>query len=355
MAESPFPVRRTDQPVRQLSAEDLNLSISEAQASDDEHGSNLPTDQPIEEDDPLLARVRELLEDYGGVIFTGPPGTSKSWYAAKIASALAEGDESRVRYVQFHPSYQYEDFVEGYVPKQDGSGFTLREKHLLEMSDAARLAPDDLFVLVIDELSRGDPGRVFGEALTYVEKTKRGLSFCLASGKETSLPDNLVFLATMNPLDRGVDEVDAAFERRFAKVAMDPDVSILESFLDDNGVTDPLRGRIIGFFRRVNGHAKANPYVAAGHTFFLNVSTPEDVRRLWDHQLRFLFEKAYRLEPEAYEEIEKGYARITEAPAPQGNGTEGGSASDGNASGADANESEAPSEQGEGEAEQSSA
>jgi 5-methylcytosine-specific restriction protein B len=315
MAETSFPVRRTPDRVRRLSAQDLDLPTTFTGA---DHASNRPDDPPLEADDPRLSEVRDLLKTYGGVILTGPPGTSKSWYAAKLATALTDGDVSRVRFVQFHPSYQYEDFVQGFVPMKSGEGFQLVGKHLLEMCATAADHPDKTVVLVIDELSRGDPGRIFGEALTYVEKTKRSLAFRLASGDEAVIPDNLVFLATMNPLDRGVDEVDAAFERRFAKIAMDPDVSILETFLDDNGVGDPLRGRIIGFFRAANKEASANPYTAVGHTFFLDVRDSADVRRLWEHQLRFLFEKAYRLDPEGFNEMVRNYARITDLTSPSG-------------------------------------
>src|ERR1700752_4416883 len=98
--------------------------------------------------------------------------------------------------------------------------------------------PTNSYVLVIDELSRADVGRVFGEALTYVERTKRELPFNIANGDLIKVPSNFVILATMNPFDRGVDEVDAAFERRFAKISMDPDKALLDEILTDNGMDD---------------------------------------------------------------------------------------------------------------------
>jgi 5-methylcytosine-specific restriction enzyme B len=279
--------------------------------------------EPLDDDDPLLDQVRRLLDWYGGVIFTGPPGTSKTWFAARAAYALA-GSSARVRFVQFHASYQYEDFVQGYVPKDDGTGFSLEPKHLMKLAIAAENERNVTHVLVIDELSRADAARVFGEALTYVEKTKRGLSFSLASGEEFSIPPNLVFLATMNPLDRGVDEVDAAFDRRFGKIAMDPSEDVLRQFLGATGMVESLREQVVRFFRFVNRQAGENPQTALGHTFFLNVADETDLRRLWNHQLRFFFEKAYRLDPHGHREVRTQWDSIFGAgtsggtPAPEG-------------------------------------
>ncbi|HET6996984.1 MAG TPA: AAA family ATPase [Solirubrobacterales bacterium] len=274
-----------------------------------QHGSNRPDDPPLSRADPRLAEVRELLEVFGGVIFSGPPGTSKSWIANKIGSVLA-GDPARVNFVQFHPSYQYEDFIQGFVPNELGDGFTMKAKTLLQMSIDASNDLDHTYVLVIDELSRADPGRVFGEALTYVEHSKRGLPFKLASGDSAIIPPNLVVLATMNPLDRGVDEVDAAFERRFAKIAMEADAGVLAKFLDSGGVEDPLRRRLLAFFSKVNAQAKRNPLSAVGHTFFIDVEDEQSLQRVWDYQLRFLFEKAYRLDPDGLTEVEADWKRI---------------------------------------------
>lgn len=311
-------VRRTDRAVRRLTADELGIGGSDAIG---EHGSNRPDDPGLDPNDPRLVEVQDLLEYFGGVIFSGPPGTSKSWYASKIGTALVDGDTSRITFLQFHPSYQYEDFMQGIVPRGDeAGGFEVVPRPFLRMCQAADRDRDRTHVLVIDELSRADPGRVFGEALTYVEKSKRDLSFELSLGGEAIVPPNLVILATMNPLDRGVDEVDAAFERRFAKIAMEPDRAILGEMLQRNGVEEAMARRLMGFFSKTNALARRNPLAAVGHTFFMEVYDEQSLQRVWDYQLRYLFAKAYRLNPEGLAETEADWERIFGQPPGDGNG-----------------------------------
>lgn len=310
--------RLTPHSVRELTAFNLGYPMSMT--------IPLPTAAPIspwtalgaiDDDDPVLELTLGLLRRFGGVIFTGPPGTSKSWYAARIAIHLTGGGSpEQLRVVQFHPSYQYEDFVEGYVPTD--TGFRREDKHLLILADHARQHPDLTHVLLIDELSRGEPGRIFGEALTYAEKSKRGFPFRLASGQEVTLPDNLVFLATMNPHDRGVDEVDAAFERRFAKIALDPDEGLLSTFLSRAAMEPALADRVVTFFRYVNKRvAPENPIAAIGHTYFIDAANTDDLRSVWDHQLRFHFDKAFRLDPDGLVEAKRQWDRVMAASQPE--------------------------------------
>lgn len=300
----------TSQPVRHLSAADLDLPLPAAATPPPLPPGVSEPIEPLEPDDPVLETTEELLTNWGGVIYVGPPGTSKTWYAHRVALTLT-GSLDRVRLVQFHPSYQYEDFVEGFVPLEEG-GFKLRPKHFLDLCKLAAENPDERVVLVIDELSRGDPGRVFGEALTYIEKSKRGLHFQLASGTPCSVPANLIVLATMNPLDRGVDEVDAALERRFAKYALDPDSEAVLRFLTDAGMEEGLRNRVISFFNRVNHRNTGNPFAALGHTYFVGVSDEVGLRRLWEHQLRFHFDGAYRLDAAGRSAIDRLWDDVLE-------------------------------------------
>lgn len=300
------PVKLTPDKVRHLSVSDLGLTLP----ASEEDGQRVEEIEMLDADDPILLTARDLLSTYGGIIFVGPPGTSKSWYAARLAVTLAEDDRSFVRFVQFHPSYQYEDFVEGFVPMQTSGGFKLVPKHFLEFCRLAETHTDKLAVIVIDELSRGDPGRVFGEALTYIEKSKRGLPFNLASGTLLHVPPNLVVLATMNALDRGVDDVDAALDRRFAKIAMDPSPGLLAQFLNQAGMSDSLRDRVLTFFRRVNDQSRTNPYAALGHTYFIGVSNEDGLRRVWEHQLRFHFDKAFRLDAEGRADIDRMWNKV---------------------------------------------
>lgn len=299
-SETPSYVRsglRAEEKVPPRTSEEIGIAPT-LQAADEEAAGLL---SEIGDDDDVLDQVLTLLADgFGGIIFTGPPGTGKSWYAAQIAAKLADRVPERVRFIQFHASYQYEDFVEGYVPQEKG-GFRLDPKHLLDMCRQAEEAEDKPCVLVIDELSRSDPGRVFGEALTYMESTRRGMEFRLASGRVASIPENLIFLTTMNPMDRGVDEVDAALERRFAKIAMDPNRDRLEGFLEENGMEEELRDRLLNFFDHLQRHE--NPYCKVGHAYFRSVSDEDSLRRLWDHQLRFHMEKAFRLDPPGLRDV----------------------------------------------------
>lgn len=263
----------------------------------------------IDDNDEILKRVRSLIfeDGYAGVIFVGPPGTSKSWYAVQIALALADGDPTRVTKIQFHKSFQYENFIEGFVPNIAGNGFELREQVMLQVIRCAEANPSATHVVLIDELNRSDPGRVFGELLTYLEPSRRGEVFRLAYGREISIPANIIFIATMNSRDKSVLEMDDAFERRMCKIEFNPKSKILESVLRENQAPEALIRRIVGFFEWIGQR------YPLGHTYFFAVRDEAGLARLWDTQLRFVFQKHFKYESDVLREIESQFVSITGA------------------------------------------
>lgn len=270
-----------------------------------------PTLPTLDANDEVLKRVRDLLADgFAGVILAGQPGTSKTYYARRLAATLTEGDEARLSFVQFHPSYQYEDFIETYQPTPEG-GFAPKARVFLEICDLAR-ASEKLHVLVIDELSRTDAVRVFGEALTYLETSQRGVDFELASGRRVSIPKNLFIVATMNPWDRGVDELDMAFERRFAKISMEPSTVKLREMLAANGMPAALLDRVAAFFDRVQKLESAHARI--GHAYFARVKDVDGLRRLWDNQLSHHFRRAFRLTPKEFDGLQAGWESVLQEP-----------------------------------------
>lgn len=299
--------------VRTVTADDLGIGVQAAAAAS--HASSSPDAPDITADHPLIQEIVRLAGIFGGVILSGPPGTSKSFFAAAAAQAMTGNDDGRYRFVQFHASYQYEDFMLGFRPLETG-GFTFKPGPFLELVREAGRHPDHKYVLVIDELSRADVGRVFGEALTYVERTKRELPFDIANGDRIKVPSNFVILATMNPFDRGVDEVDAAFERRFAKISMDPHKDLLAEMLTNNGMDDALQGRVIGWFNRMNGYAVKNPAAAVGHAYFSTASDEATLRDIWNYQLKYLVQRAFRRDENTRSDIETAWQHIFLGPSP---------------------------------------
>ena len=195
----------------------------------------------------FLHEIAELLRDKKQVIFQGPPGTGKTYVARELAKCLA-GSEDRVRVVQFHPSYAYEDFVEGFRPVRDKetkqAGFELREGPLRRMADQARDEPDDLHFLVIDEINRGNLSKILGELYYLLEYRAKDdededddaeddefVMQLQYSDDPFAMPPNLYIIGTMNTADRSIALVDAALRRRFYFVPFHPEKPPIEGLL----------------------------------------------------------------------------------------------------------------------------
>jgi 5-methylcytosine-specific restriction protein B len=174
-------------------------------------------------DEEELVEIALLLETKNQLVFYGPPGTGKTFVAKRLAETLA-GDPSRVRLVQFHPSYAYEDFVEGYRPRLvDGQAtFELVPGPLRRLAALAAADPAHLHILVIDEMNRGNVAKVLGE-LYFLLEYRDELIDLQYSPERFAMPGNLRIIGTMNTADRSIALLDAALRRRFAFIPFFPD------------------------------------------------------------------------------------------------------------------------------------
>ena len=210
-----------------------------SEKEDDDEAPEAPTEESADEprEDPLVALAEDLLLDQsaleeiaelltakGQVVFYGPPGTGKTYVARKLAVALA-GDPGRVRLVQFHPSYAYEDFIEGYRPRPSDAGqpgFDLVPGPMRVLAQRAIDDPGHDYYLVVDELNRGNIAKVFGELYFLLEYRDEEIELQY-SDRPFRLPANLRMIGTMNTADRSIALLDAALRRRFAFVPFFPD------------------------------------------------------------------------------------------------------------------------------------
>lgn len=170
-----------------------------------------------------LQEQTDLLWDRRQVIFYGPPGTGKTFIARKLAAHLAE--PSAVKLVQFHPSYTYEDFFEGFrpVPRKDGQlTFALKPGPFRTLVDAARDHSSDPYILIIDEINRANIAKVFGELYFLLEYRDDAISLLYSGATDFTLPPNVFVIGTMNTTDRTLALLDAAMRRRFAFVELHP-------------------------------------------------------------------------------------------------------------------------------------
>jgi 5-methylcytosine-specific restriction enzyme B len=244
--------------------------------------------------DEWLGEAVELLNESRQLVFYGPPGTGKTFLARKIAAHLV--GEERVRLVQFHPSYTYEDFFEGFRPAANSNGggvsLELRPGPLRRLATEAQEHPDRAFVMVIDELNRANIAKVFGELYFLLEYREHGVEV-LYGGEPFTLPKNLYFMCTMNTADRSIALLDSAMRRRFSFVELHPSVeptaSMLAEWLDRNG-HPPTAARLLSLLNEAIDDRDAH----IGPSYFMvDEQTRERLSRIFRTQIEPLLQETH--------------------------------------------------------------
>jgi 5-methylcytosine-specific restriction enzyme B len=247
-------------------------------------------------DQAELVKVADLLWERKQIILYGPPGTGKTYLARELARHLTV--DGAVKLVQFHPSYTYEDFFEGFRPEPGGSGtltFTLRAGPFRDFSEVAADNPTTAYILIIDEINRANLAKVFGELYFLLEYRDESISLQYSPDKEFTLPQNLFIIGTMNTADRSIARIDTAMRRRFAFVELNPRIppvqGLLSRWLDKRGLSPAAAFLLDELNRRI-----ADSDAAIGPSYLMDerIYQREDgLDRVWQYSIMPLLEDLF--------------------------------------------------------------
>lgn len=255
-------------------------------------------------DPDTIHRYLRILTRKGQLAFHGPPGTGKTFTAQKLADLVTAETDGFVDLIQFHPAYEYEDFIQGIRPEVvDGQvSYHLKAGRFLEVVEKAQ-ATDAPCVLIIDELNRANLGRILGELMHSLEY--RDSAIPLASGNSLKIPSNLYIIATFNTADRSTALVDYALRRRFAFIRLEPDYAVLKKYHQQT-TNQQTTNQLITLLQKIN--ADIPPDYQLGISYFLIPDLATHLPDIWQTEIEpYLLEYFYadptRVDPYRWQKV----------------------------------------------------
>jgi len=222
-------------------------------------------------------KIKKLLEKKKNIILEGPPGVGKTFMAKRFAySLMGNIKKKNILSIQFHQSYSYEDFIEGYRPQKDGS-FDIVPGVFTKFCNKAKNDPENNYYCIIDEINRGNLSKILGELMMLIEYDKRGESLQLPYSKKTfSVPENLYIIGLMNTADRSLALIDYALRRRFSFVTLKPAfekekfISTIGKYYSD--MLENLFDVIIEMNKFIEEDVSLGKGFEIGHSYFCNLT-----------------------------------------------------------------------------------
>ncbi len=230
-------------------------------------------------DEAKYTALVNIIKHKKNIILQGAPGVGKTYAAKRLAySMMGQKDDSRIRVVQFHQNYTYEDFVMGYRPCDNG--FKLEYGVFYQFCEEARQHTEDYF-FIIDEINRGNLSKIFGELLMLIEKDYRDEEIILSyNGKPFAVPHNLFIIGMMNTADRSLTFVDYALRRRFSFFPMEPGYDTNGFRKYQQSINSETLNAIIDIVRELNIVISADSTLGKGfcigHSYFCRLTECTD-------------------------------------------------------------------------------